>query len=90
MKSREAFLINFYESNCSACIGLNREWELLSTELKGKVRVAKINITEDQNHQLEDQLRITKYPTIRFYKAGPKKVNEHFEYQGIPKKFSIL
>lgn len=46
LKSREPFLINFYEANNSACIDLNREWELVSTELKGKVRVAKINLTE--------------------------------------------
>jgi len=31
-----------------------------------------------------------KYPTIRYYKNGPKKVNEYTEYEGIRKKFSIL
>jgi len=31
LKEREPFLINFYEANNSACIGLNKEWELLST-----------------------------------------------------------
>ena len=46
LNSREPFLINFYEANNSACIGLNKDWEIVSTELKGKVRVAKINITE--------------------------------------------
>lgn len=69
---------------------LNREWELLSTELKGRVRVAKINITEAQNQKLEDELRIERYPTVRFYKTGPKKINEYSEYDGIRKKFSIL
>jgi hypothetical protein len=69
---------------------LNREWELLSTELKGKVRVAKINLTETENHKLEDQIKISKYPSIRFYKNGPKKVEEYTQYEGINKKFSIL
>jgi hypothetical protein len=62
----------------------------VSTELKGKVRVAKINITEAENHKLEDQLRLTKYPSIRFYRYGPKKVEEFAQYEGINKKFSIL
>lgn len=90
LKSREPFLINFYESNNTACIDLNKEWELVSTELKGKVRVAKINITETENHRLEEQLRLTKYPSIRFYKNGPKKVEEFTQYEGVNKKFSIL
>jgi thiol-disulfide isomerase/thioredoxin len=90
LRSREPFLINFYESNNSACIELNREWELLSTELKGKVRVAKINITETENHRLEDQLRLTRYPSVRFYKHGPKKVEEYTQYDGVYKKFSLL
>jgi len=62
----------------------------VSTELKGKVRVAKINITEAENHRLEDQLRLTKYPSIRFYRNGPKKVEEFSQYEGVNKKFSIL
>ena len=47
----------------------------MSTELKGKVKVAKINLTESDNHKLEEDLKISNYPTIRFYKTGPKKVN---------------
>lgn len=54
------------------------------------MRVAKINISEAQNHNLEEELRITRYPTIRFYKTGPKKTNEFTEYDGVRKKFSIL
>ncbi len=46
LKAREAFIINFYEANCSACIELNKEWESVATSLKGKVKVAKINMTE--------------------------------------------
>lgn len=90
LRSREPFLINFYESNNSACIDLNREWEQVSTELKGKLKVAKINITETENHRLEDQLKLSRYPSIRFYKNGPKKVEDFAQYEGVNKKFSIL
>lgn len=87
--AREPFIIHFYESNNSACLHLNREWEQLSTDLKGRVKVAKINLTEADNHKLEDQLRLTKYPSVRFYKNGPKKINEFSLYEGVHKKFSI-
>ena len=83
-------MINFYEGNCSACIDLNKEWEAISTELKGKVKVAKINLTEADNHKFEEELKITKFPTIRFYKTGTKKVSEFSEYEGVGKKFSIM
>jgi thiol-disulfide isomerase/thioredoxin len=90
VKERSPLVVNFYESNCSACQSLNKEWELLSTELKGKVKVAKINLTESDNHRLEEDLKITNYPSIRFYRTGPKKESEFVEYQGTFKKFSIL
>lgn len=90
LHSREAFLINFYEANCSACVDLNKEWEKLSTELKGKVKVAKINLTEADNHKLEEDLKINQFPSIRFYKKGTKKTTEFSQYEGVNKKFSIL
>ena len=52
--------------------------------------MAKINITESNNHELEEELKISKYPTIRFYKNGPKKTNDYTEYDGVRKKFTIL
>jgi hypothetical protein len=39
---------------------------------------------------LEDQIKIARYPSIRFYKNGPKKVEDYTQYEGINKKFSIL
>ena len=90
LKSRDPFLVNFYEANNSACVDLNREWELVSTALKGKVKVAKINMTEGNNHRLEDQVKLTRFPSIHFYRDGPKKVSDYSLYEGVHKKFSIL
>jgi len=58
--------------------------------LKGKLKVAKINITEESNHKLEDQLKLSRYPSVRFYQGGPKKIEEFSQYEGVQKKFSIL
>ena len=46
IKQRNPFFINFYDSNCSACIDLNKEWEKVADDLKGRAIVAKINITD--------------------------------------------
>lgn len=90
LKAREPFLINFYEGNNSACIDLNRVWEEVSSEFKGKVKVAKINLTEASNHRLEEQLRISSYPEIRFYANGPKKADSFSLFEGLKKRTHIF
>lgn len=82
--------MNFYEANCSDCISLNAEWEAISTELKGRAKVAKLNITEEGNEALEEQIKLENYPSVRFYPVGNKNVDEFSEFTGIRKKFSIL
>lgn len=72
MKEREPFFINFYEANCSACIELNKEWEAVATSLKGKAKVAKLNITEAES--LESEIKLSQFPVIRFYPVGTKKL----------------
>ena len=90
LKARDAYFVNFYEANCSACIDLNREWEGVSTELKGRARVAKLNISEDGNEVLEESIKLENYPSVRFYPAGNKNVDEYTEFTGLKKKFSLL
>lgn len=67
---------------------MNKEWEAVSTALKGKVKVAKINITEAES--LESDIKLSIYPSIRFYPVGTKKVDSYQEFDGTKKKFSIL
>lgn len=90
LKSREPFLINFYEGNNSACIDLNHVWEEVSSEYKGKIRVAKINLTEASNHNLEEQLRISSYPEVRFYANGPKKADSFSLFEGLKKRTHLF
>ena len=46
LKERIPVLMNVYEANCSACIEMNKEWEVIGTAYKGSVKVIKINITD--------------------------------------------
>ncbi len=39
---------------------------------------------------LEEQVKLSKYPAIRFYPGGTKKVESFAEFDGVKKKFSIL
>ncbi len=71
------------------CQQLNQEWEHLATEFKGTFRVAKLNISEGSNHELEETLQITNYPEIRYYSKGSKVISTFAPYQGVMKTFSI-
>lgn len=58
--------------------------------MKGRARVAKLNISEEGNEILEESIKLENYPSIRFYPAGNKNVDEYTEFTGLKKKFSIL
>lgn len=46
-------------------------------------------MSEPFNEVLEDQVQLSKYPAVRFYKSGPKKISEFSEFEGVHKRFSI-
>lgn len=46
-------------------------------------------MSEPINEILEEQIQLSRYPSVRFYKSGPKKVSEFSEFEGIHKRFSI-
>ena len=39
-----------------------------------------MNITEAGNSVYEEQIQLSKYPSVRFYKSGPKKVSEFAQF----------
>ena len=45
----------------------------MANELKGRAIVAKINITD--SYKLEEQLKMEKFPIVRFYPTGVKNVD---------------
>jgi hypothetical protein len=56
--------------------------------LKGKAKIAKLNITDAES--LESDLQFSRFPVIRFYPVGTKKLDTYFQFSGVQKKFSIL
>jgi len=88
MKSREPYAVNIYIANCSACIELNKEWEAVSSDLKGKVKVAKLNLTE--HSELEEIFQLKEFPVVKFFPGGVKKLESAVDFTGVKKKFTLI
>jgi len=74
MNSEEPFLIEFYAPWCGHCQRLEPEWNEAAAQLKektgGKVKVAKVDCTENQG--LAQRFGIQGFPTIKIFNAGNK------------------
>merc|ERR1712219_19483 len=62
------WFIKFYAPWCGHCKRLAPTWEEVATELKGKVNVAKVDVTENQ--ELGKQFGVKGFPTLLLFKNG--------------------
>lgn len=62
------WLIEFYAPWCGHCKKLAPTWEKLAVTLKGKVNVAKVDVTE--NRDLGSRFGIKGFPTVKFLRKG--------------------
>ena len=62
------WFIEFYAPWCGHCKKLAPTWEEVATELKGKVNVAKVDVTENQ--ALGQQFGVKGFPTLLLFKNG--------------------
>lgn len=56
------------------------EWAALATTLKGEVKVAKVDAT--QNQELARRFGVQGYPTIKFFPSGAKDDGSAMDYDG--------
>jgi len=68
LKSDQPVLVDFWATWCAPCRAIAPAVEELATQYKGKVKVAKVNIDDNQN--TPQQYGIRSIPTLLVFKGG--------------------
>ena len=80
MKSKDAWFVEFYAPWCGHCKKLEPEWINVATQLKGLVKVAKVDATTSPN--VAQRFGVSGYPSIKFFPAGFSSDANIIEYGG--------
>ena len=74
------WLVAFYAPWCGHCKKLLPEWESAATQLRGTIKLAKIDATAHQ--KMAQRYQIQGYPTIKIFSPGKGSNKKTEEYQG--------
>ena len=74
------WFVEFYAPWCGHCKNLEPVWEELASDLKGKVKVAKVDATAQES--LGQRFGVRGYPSIKFFNVGPKSDASATAYEG--------
>ena len=74
------WLVAFYAPWCGHCKKLLPEWVSAATQLRGTVKLAKLDATVNQ--KMAQRYQIQGYPTIKIFSPGKGKDKTTEEYQG--------
>ena len=68
LQAKEPVMVDFWGPQCGPCLALMPAVERLEKEYAGKIKVTKVNATE--NRMLCAKLRVIGLPAYLFYKGG--------------------
>ncbi len=74
IKATEPVVVDFFAEWCGPCKAMAPALEQVAEELKGKVKVVKVDV--DQNPGITTKYRIQAMPTLMIFKDG-KVANQH-------------
>ena len=75
LSSDDLWLVEFYAPWCGHCKKLTPEWSQAATELKGSVRLGKVDATVESS--LASKYGVQGYPTIKFFLPGVRTPEEY-------------
>ena len=70
LKSAEPVVVDFFAEWCGPCKAMAPALDAVATELKGKVKIAKLDV--DQNPAVTQKYAIQAMPTMMIFKGGKK------------------
>jgi protein disulfide-isomerase A6 len=76
---KNIWFIKFYAPWCGHCKNMEPTWEELAKDLKGRVKIARVDCTQET--VTANKFGIQGFPTLKLFPPGPKSVEEAVPYE---------